>query len=154
MRERFLYNFDRSKVGFLKCQIVGATQYKGQVLTFHALIDGKWMYSDLPIHAFCRNKNFESLSIQVGSLYNIETEEVCCGQLFGIGHDIGVYTGDTFIGASYETSFDFPSENRLLHLVCMEDGEFRLVPNHKVCFDFRGGEKLPDFQKQRAIWRI
>lgn len=60
VRERFMYNFDVSKTGFLKCQIVGATQYKGQVLTFHALVDGKWMYSDLPIHAFCRNKKFES----------------------------------------------------------------------------------------------
>ncbi len=52
----YLYNGDKISTSS-NVEIIGVSTYLNQTLTFHALIDKQWLYSNLPITAFYTNNS-------------------------------------------------------------------------------------------------
>ena len=55
--------------------------------------------------------------------------------------------------AGYIASIDWYCGNDLLHFIALANGQFALLPSHKIMFG-DGDEPLPDYEKLRAEWRV
>ncbi len=151
VKESFLYNGDLTKTDLIPAEIVGISSYKNQAITFHVLINGQYLYSDLPITSFCSKQttamdlsdlcysNCESLPIDVFKL-NFNTVEV------------KFKNQNIFICGEYILSIDFYEGNDLLHLILLNNGNFCLMPNHKV--NFGNKQQLSDYKKNKQTWII
>ena len=57
------------------------------------------------------------------------------------------------VRAGYIASIDWYCGNDLLHFIALANGQFALLPSHKIMFG-DGDEPLPDYEKLRAEWRV
>lgn len=153
---KYLYNNDPEIQSSSDVEIIGVSTYLNQTLTFHALINKQWLYSDLPITAFYLNDS------EIGSLDLSDLSNVNCDTL-----EIDNFTFDQFLNkpigvliknkkiwlsGTYITSFDFYTGNELVHLVLLDNGLFGLFPNHKI--NFNNQKELPDYKKNKFIWKL
>ncbi len=151
VHERFLYDGDESKTGYASAEIIGISSYLGQALTFHALIDGQYLYSDLPVSAFTAKKT-KPRELKDLCYSNCESLPI---DAFRLPFDKAmVYFKERkeWESGTYLLSIDFYEGNDLSHLVRLDTGELCLMPNHKISC---GGEKqLADYKKCRTTFRI
>ena len=54
---KYLYDMDETMIGLTVCKIIGISAYKGFPLTFHILVEDKYMFSNIPIFAFGGTKS-------------------------------------------------------------------------------------------------
>ena len=156
--ESYLYDGDTSKKDVLDCTIIGASTYIGQPITFHVLIQGRYLYSDLPINSIIHGLPFtqtiKNFSIDELSHVVCDTLELDNFTLKNINQEISVFFREknAWIKGQYVTSFDFYTGNELVHLIKLENGLFSLSPNHKI--NWLGENFLPDYKKNKTIWKF
>lgn len=140
---------------FMNATIIGVSSYVGYPLTFHVLVDNKYLYSDIPISAFSHG------------VPGTEISDMSLKGCFCPAHEIENFTfeilkdskiscyypaEDKWIMGEYITSFDFYTDNISMHLVKLSNGRFGLVPNHKI--NFKGEFILADFKKSHIDHRV
>lgn len=156
IQDKYLYNNDNDIKSSSDVEIIGVSTYLGQTLTFHALINKQWLYSDLPITAFyIDNKSIDDYNLSDLSNVTCETLEL---DNFTFEHffnkNISVYLKNKriWVTGTYITSFDFYTGNELVHLVLLDNGLFGLFPNHKI--NFNNKTELPNYKKNKFIWKL
>jgi len=154
LREEFLYNGDNSRIGNLvDAEVIGVSSYIGFPITFHLLIGNQYLYSDIPIHSFCYKIPTIQYSLETLSYENSVAHEI---EVFKLIHlkdkNVSVYFKDIskWENGIYMMSFDYYTDNRSLHLVRLDNGQFCLIPNHKI--NFANNQILTDFSKNRMSW--
>lgn len=155
--ESFLYNGDISKKNIINGEIIGVSSYPNQTLTFHILVDGKYLYSDMPIHSFIWKPINNDVNYELDDLVysNCETLPIDNFTLdCFINTEVSVYLKrlGNWISGEYITSFDFYEGNDSCHLIKLENGYFTLAPNHKI--NWSGNEILSDYLKNKKTWKI
>lgn len=154
--EKYLYNCDSSFSGIVPAVVVGASSYVGQAITFHLMVENKWLFSDLPITSFKSvGKIGKENNLQDSSSILCETDALECFSLGNypcvsvlIGHE---KEGRRWATGKYHMSFDFPSGNQNVHLLELISGDFVLAPNYRI--NWKNEESLPDYKKNRHNWR-
>jgi hypothetical protein len=156
--ESYLYDGDTTKECLLDCTVIGASTYFGQPITFHVFVEGKYLYSDLPINSIVHGNPFKNTiseyDIHDLSHINCSTLELDNFTFKNIINEISVYfkNKNKWLLGQYITSFDFYTGNELVHLVKLENGLFALAPNHKI--NWKGENELADYKKNKTIWKI
>jgi hypothetical protein len=158
VENRYLYDMQNVE-GYSVCEIMGISAYLHQPLTFHILIDKKYIYSNIPIVALSliaiqpiTNKipndvlshvNCPDISIEMVQFNSLKDKKASC-YLRKIDK---WYKID-----NYYFAIDFYEDNEFLHFVALENGQFALIPNHKI--NLGGETKLEPYKKSRQDWSI
>lgn len=131
----------------LKCKIIGIQAYKNSSPTFQILIEDSYLFSDIPIEWVThkkevknseflhQNKKCPSYKIEVFYHSLFKNRRVAFYDLIRKKYFHGVYL----------LSFDFYTDNEMLHIIKGDDGYFYISPNHKI--NWSGNEFLPDYKK-------
>lgn len=159
LKEKYLYDMDESKKGFLEASLIGVSSYQGSCLTFHVLIkESGALFSYIPIDAFLHpilnadkvsDYSYKELDYHFCTSDSIEVFE-----LVAMNRPLHVWirNGEHFDKwkASYIFTVDWPEGNTLQHFVLLESGQYALVPNHKL--STINAESLPKYKKLRQEW--
>ena len=155
--EKYFYNLDESKTGWLKAKIIGLISYPGSSLALHVVIEETGaIFTYLPLdsvrpketdlmqfdyHAldyeFCHHPNMVGFSLEHLRLSKLVVFIKSNDELFGLCAD-------------YICTLDWPDDNFLQHFVKLENGQFAAVPNHKILVNASG--PLPEYKKLRHRW--
>lgn len=153
--KKFLYNLETNDEVLVDAEIIGVSAYVGQPLTFHVLIEGHSIFSDIPIHALCKHE-------PIGALNKILLPHINCPD-----YNIDVFIlndlkskvpvayfkkSNTWLVGTYLFTVDFFKENELMHLLLLVNGQFAFVPNHKI--NWNNKLELPDYKKLKQNWSI
>lgn len=154
VKEEYLYDGDITRKGKYKSgKVVGVSTYVDFPITFHVLIEGAYLYSDLPITALVHKPNEVLYSLQTLSHVLCKKYEIDCYHLEAFDtKEVAVYfkAMKEWIHGKYMMSFDFYTDNELVHLIKMNDGNFCLAPNHKI--NWNNETKLSDYKKNHIVF--
>lgn len=159
VKEEFLYNLDGArKGGLLPCSIFAISSYPGSAPTFKILIDGGYAFSYIPIHALLASNEVKSPQLEHGDLvyHNCPMTEICVNRFDTLAKSqIRAYfkTLKIWLKAKYLLTVDWYMGNDLLHLLELENGQFAMLPHHKVRFA-DSTEPFPHFKKLKYEWRV
>jgi hypothetical protein len=132
-----------------KCEIIGVSTYINQPITFTILIEKSWLYSNIPINWLFHNKNIDDIDVKFDNLRGINCPKLEIDYfILNKLNDVKVNIDNKWVSGFYKCSFDFYSDNELLHLISLYNGQFGLFPNNRLSFN---KEELPKFKKQRNI---
>lgn len=155
VRQEYLYDMDANyKDKYSTGQIVGITAYKGQTLTFEILVEGKYMYSNMPITSFCSQERTSILSFKSLANVNCPRHKI---DVYRLNLE-KVYVGCYFKGTNqwkfgeYVLTVNFYTDNELLNLIKLDGGEYALVPNHKI--NWNADSELSDYKKSHQNWSL
>lgn len=130
-----------------KCEIIGVSTYYNQPITFTILIEKSWLYSNIPIDWLFHDNNVNSIKFDNIRGIICPKLEIDCFSLDKL-NKVKVFINNEWVSGLYKYSFDFYTDNELLHLIALENGQFGLFPNNKLSFN---KEELPKFKKQRSL---
>ena len=145
----FLYDGDQTRSRAVPAIIIGAVTYLDQPILFHFMVEGRYLYSDLPITAVWGNR----FTLQQASAVLCKTLELECFRFEGfknVSVMIPVGENQEFREGEYLMSFDFPTGNESVHLVRLNQGGMVLAPNYRV--NWKGERELADYLKNRRVW--
>jgi hypothetical protein len=161
VENRVFHNDDPAHEGWTRCSVFCVSSYAGHAPTFGILTDAGAMFSYVPIHRLRHTPPSEPLNgrMELDDLAYHDSRE---GRIVAMAHREIAARGSltaTFkrtgqrMRAGYIASIDWYSGNDLLHFVALANGQFALLPSHKIMFG-DGDEPLPDYEKLRAGWRV
>lgn len=159
VENRVLYNDDPEREGWTPCTIFGISSYVGHAPTFSVLIDNGAVFSYVPIHRLRSLPPRDAYEDRMG-LDDLVYHDSREGRIVATQYQSLVSprmlvatfkrTGRR-CDARYVASIDWYDGNDLLHFVALANGQFALLPSHKLLF---GIGELPDYKKLRAEWRV
>lgn len=153
--ESFLYNNDETKNKYLNGEILGVSTYPNQTMTFNILIDGKYLYSDMPIHSFVwkvPNEKFTLKDLVYSNCDTLPIDNYTFNNFINSEVYVFLKKCGIWIKGEYITSFDFYEGNDCVHLIKLNNGYFTLAPNHKI--NWIGETELSDYKKNKTVWKI
>lgn len=151
------YLYDGLKnIGTIDGVIIGASAYKDYPLTFHILLEGSYLYSDLPLSALLHNdfldKHLSKKSINGKICPKNEIENFQLDLFINKTVSCFFPIENIWIKGEYLTSFDFFTDNLSFHLIKLNNGIFSLVENHKI--NFNGDNILTDYKKSHLNHKL
>jgi hypothetical protein len=145
IEESFLTKQDSDDI--LKCKIIGIQAYKNAFPTLQILIEDSYLFSDIPIEMVFHRKDVKPDNMmhqhKKCPSYKIEVFYHSIFKNRKISF-LNVLKGK-FMAGEYLLSFDFYTDNEMLHLIKGDDGLFYISPNHKI--NWSAKEYLPNFKK-------
>lgn len=164
IRSEFLYDMDPAYEGQDEfCTVYAVSSYKGHYLTFKVLLENGSMFDYIPIHALTHFPSYPN---------RLSLEELMFGKTCP-DFSISVTTHKILKSAAtkracwfpksktwmiidnYICSVDWFLDNQNGHLVVLSNGQFALVPNHKmlVLGDVKADLELLPYKKLRQEWK-
>lgn len=155
--EKFLYDMDVSKRSWVDAKIIGLSSYKGSCLTFHINVkESGAIFSYIPPHAL-RKKDHPGQMFGYRELdyHFCQDDDMVVFELpFLMDRELSVFlrVDDKLkkIAAKYIKTIDWPYANIQQHLVTLSNGQFAVVPNHKLLTG--KSDSLPAYKKLRQDW--
>lgn len=159
VENRVLYNDDPWHKGWTRCTVFGVSSYVGHAPTFSVLTDEGAVFSYVPIHRLRSKPPTDAIEIRMDLddlVYHDSREGrivVTQYQSLAMQRVLSATFKRTgrVCDARYIASVDWYDGNDLLHFVALMNGQFALLPSHKLMF---GICELPDYKKLRAEWRV
>jgi len=153
---RVLFGMDEGKVGLEKCTIFAFTSYKNRAPTFKLLLKDGSLFSFVPIHLiFYKEPEGERYELNDLAWRNCPDLEVTITAPKFLKGDVNIYlvTKDLWLKGEYVCSIDWHRDNLIMHLLKVENGQFAMLPSHKV--KFRDGERdFKEYRKIKDIWEV
>lgn len=121
-----------------------------------AWVENRFLYNDDPTHVVNLNPDSGPLSLEDLVYHNFPDEQLVVHRHSVLeAQDCRAFfkRSGKFMPASYLLTLDWWTGNDLLHLLALQNGQFALLPNHKVRFN-GDTSALPQYQKLRATWRV
>lgn len=149
VRNEYLLDLKDGHGVYQPCEVFAVSSYPGHALTFNVMIDGKYLYHYLPVMALC-SKTGPSLSFTDSTYFNCPSGELSVktfDSLKEVECQVFNRDGTRRCGGTYRTTFDWFLDNELCHLIEQDDGNYSLVPSHKLIFSNDQKLKLPSFKK-------
>lgn len=164
IKAEFLYDMDPSYVGKTEeCTVYAVSSYKGHYPTFKILLESGSLFDYIPIHALMMWDRGASLTLEeltygkVCPDFNITVNvHPYLIEQFAKGCDCFVPThGGWRIIKRYICTIDWFMDNHNAHLVALNNGQFALIPNHKLLFaiGFKNGFRFQPYKKLRQEWK-
>ena len=159
-------NFDTNHQEYTPCEIFTVTCVKDEVLTFNILIHGKFIYSDVPLHALKTHTpifyepehpilELKDLLYHKCPSFNFSLHEFT----FLKEKPLVAYFKDKklYLTGKYLLSLDFFQDNSWLHMIELYNGQLAFLPNHKIIFQHEIPTmdwSFPDFKKLREKFEV
>lgn len=156
VEKSFLFGMDPAFIGqYEPGNIFSLSSYPGEAITFQVLLNNGCLFSYLPIHALAHNDGLTDTPLQLQDLLynNCPAKEICVHAFQHLQGEVTVYLKyqDRWIKGSYLLTVDWYTKNENGHLIALQNGQFALVPNHKI--KFRNiGEGFPPYRTLKQQW--
>lgn len=158
VRNALLYDNPKLNDSWSFCTVIGVSSYPGHAPTFTILTDAGGVFSYVPAHHLRLGATLTGPELDLSQLvyHNCPTAEVAV-----VTHSylkqlsarcFERQTGQWF-QARYVCTLDWYTDNKLLHLLLLDNGQIALQPNHKVLFGFSVCD-LPEYKKMRGTWLV
>jgi hypothetical protein len=151
VRAEFLYNMDPAKVGELRrCTVFTVSSYTGSAPTFQILLEDGAVFSYVPPHALV-NPPVAEPQLELADLvyHDAKSVEVAVQAFDVLRGPVLAYfkRRDLWLAGSYLFTIDWYTGNEMLHVVVLANGQYALLPSHKLKF----GDHPPGFEPYKKI---
>lgn len=156
VREKFLYDMDATKTGYIPAKVIGFSSYPGHALTLTVLLDDGSLFCYLPFDAFTTKQNATIYFYDVLVYHNCPEGELAVSVLDTLPEDVHVFLkkANAWVSGKYVATIDWYTGNDLLHLVLLSNGQLAAMPNHKVKFGASAPKEFPAYKKIHQEWVI
>lgn len=146
VRRQYLYNQERGFDEYEPCVVFGACSIPGRALTFHCLLENGAQITRLPISAFCTHPHGQYAGISQLELWDCFSYHITCHEYAFLKNCLVVAfpSNNVDVGGNYLCTFDWHSSNlaenpgdvgfKQAHLIRLDDGNFCLMPNNRICW--------------------
>jgi hypothetical protein len=159
VRAEYLYDMDPAHIGeVVPCWAFAVSSYEGSVLTFEVLLDNGSMFSYMPPTALidpARARGQEVLDLKDLASVNCPSGDICVHRYRALEGTVQGYfkQRDRWLAGDYLCTIDWYQNNQLVHLIALENGQYALLPSHKVLFG-DGTRVLPGYRKMHSVWQV
>lgn len=162
--ESLLHNMDPAKTELVPCEIMGLSSYKGTAPTAQILVQGSYVFSDVPLHLLfaraARPKKPLGLNVLVYNNSPDDHIDLSCNPHLARGacqvflvKMAAKNDAQKWMSGTYLATIDWHRDNLNAHLIALENGQFALQPQHKISFN-DGPRALPPYRKLKTDWIV
>jgi hypothetical protein len=158
VRAEYLYNMDSARVGELRpCTAFAISSYVGQAPTFQILLGDGAVFSYVPPNALVDPDRRAEPTLELGDLvyHDCKHTEISVHDVGGLRGEVLAYfkKRDLWMKGEYRFTVDWYTGNEMLHCIALANGQFALLPSHKIKFgDHEQG--FEPYKKIRREWRV
>jgi hypothetical protein len=154
VRAEYLYGMDPARVGEVRpCKVFAVSSYTGSTPTFQILLEDGAVFSYLPPNALVDPGKRKEPELELADLvYHDCKSTPITVQVFDAlrGRMLAYFKRrDLWLGGEYVATIDWFTTNELMHVLALDNGQYALLPSHKVKF----GDHAPGFEPYRKIRR-
>lgn len=159
VREEFLFDMDARYEGQLESGTLFAlSSYPGHAPTFKILLDNGAIFSYIPVHALLNpSLNLPPKKLTLNDLvyHDCPLPEISIDYFDSLKGNVSVYFKrlGVWIDGDYIFTVDWYTGNDLLHFIALENGQYALVPSHKVKFG-NSDRTFPPYKKLHQQWTV
>jgi hypothetical protein len=158
VRAEYLYDMDPSHKGELvPATVFAVSSYAGHAQTFQVLVGDGGLFSYLPPTALVDPAKRREPELELEDLVysNCAPGPICVHRFEALAGPMQAYfrRRDLWLAGTYQWTLDWYEDNRLAHLIALENGQFALLPSHKVKFGDTE-RSLPPYRKLHAEWKV
>lgn len=150
-RAEFLYNMDPAKVGELRpCTVFAVSSYVGSAPTFQLLLPDGAVFSFVPPHALVHPPAAEpQLDLADLVYHDAKSVDIVVQAFDALRGPVLAYFKhrDLWLAGTYLFTIDWYTGNEMLHAVALANGQYALLPSHKLKF----GDHPPGFEPYKKI---
>lgn len=164
--EALLYNMDPARTALVPCEIIGLSSYPGNAPTAQILVEGSFVFSDVPLHLLFNKRLVAPPENPLG--LEILVHDKCPDGAIDLSFNphlardkCSVYFSrmetakdeERWMSGTYRVTVDWFRDNLCAHLVSLDNGQFALQPQAKISFN-GGPRKLPDYRRLECGWWV
>ncbi|MBY0359890.1 MAG: hypothetical protein K2W82_17940 [Candidatus Obscuribacterales bacterium] len=158
IRLEYLYDMDPAYLGqFRNCTVFALSSYEGHVPTFKILLDDGTVFAYIPATALVHGTESKDPQLELCELvyHNCPSGNFCINSFAELQGPVNVFIKQKglWLEGEYILTMDWYEGNDLLNLVALANGQYALLPFHKVKFK-NGPREFSRFKKLRQIWTI
>jgi hypothetical protein len=158
VRAEYLYDMDPAHKGELvPATVFAVSSYAGHAQTFQVLLGDGGLFSYLPPTALVDPQKRQEPELELEDLVysNCAPGPICVHRFEALAGPMQAYfrRRDLWLAGVYHWTIDWYEDNRLAHLIALENGQFALLPSHKVKFG-DAERSLPPYRKLHAEWKV
>ncbi|HSD87012.1 MAG TPA: hypothetical protein VLB44_05835 [Kofleriaceae bacterium] len=150
----YLYGMDPARVGEVRrCNVFAVSSYTGSTPTFQILLEDGAVFSYLPPNALVDPTKTGEPHLELADLvyHDCKSTPICVHSFDALRGRVLAYfkRKDLWLGGDYVVTIDWFTTNELMHVLALDNGQYALLPSHKVKF----GDHPPGFEPYRKIRR-
>ncbi len=155
---KLLFDLASECEGMLPCQIFSLAAYPQESITFQILLEDGSLFSYVPLHLLYHKPPETSDLLELVDVvyHNCPDSTLCIHRFEHLrGDRVNCFfkRRQCWLSGDYLFTIDWYSANDLLHLIQLHNGQFALLPNHKVKF-LNGELRFQPFKKLHATWKV
>ena len=155
---KLLFDLDFEISGILPCQICSLATYPQEALTFQILLEDGSLFSYVPLHLLYHKPLKSSQALELSDLvyHNSPDATLCIHRFELLSREVVncFFKRQQFwLVGNYLFTIDWYWGNDLLHFIQLQNGQFALLPSHKVKF-LNGEPQFQPFKKLHATWKV
>jgi hypothetical protein len=151
VRAEYLYNMDPAHVGqWRRCVAFTVSSYVGNAPTFQILLEDGAVFSYVPPSALGDNVT-DPLELADLVYHDCKSVEIAVQAFDALRGPVLAYfkRRDEWRPGSYLFTIDWYAGNEMLHCVALANGQYALLPSHKLKF----GDHPPGFEPYKKLRR-
>jgi hypothetical protein len=154
VRAEYLYNMDPARVGQLRrATAFTVSSYVGSAPTFQILLGDGAVFSYVPPSALVDPEKKADPQLDLDELVYHDCKSVDVSiHVFGVlrGPVLAYFKKrDLWLAGTYNFTIDWYTGNEMLHCISLVNGQYALLPSHKLKF----GDHRPGFEPYKKIRR-
>lgn len=159
VRKEFLFGMDPAHVGqYVPCAAFAVSSYAGSAPTFKILLSDGAVFSYVPPSALCDVEHRDpsrELSLDELVYLNCPAGAFCVHRFEALVGECLAYfkARDVWMNARYLFTIDWYTGNDLLHAVALDNGQYAMLPHHKLKFGAHAAGFEP-YRKMRRTWAV
>ncbi len=155
---KLLFDLDDQTHGILPCQIFSLATYPQEAPTVQILLEDGSIFSYVPLHLLYHKLPESNDLLELNDLvyHNCPDSTLCIHRFEHLSHDVVncfFKHKQRWLVGDYQFTIDWYCANDLLHFMQLQNGQFALLPNHKVKF-CNGDRHFQSFKKLHATWKV
>jgi hypothetical protein len=158
LKKEFLYDLDPSYEGeFVEGTIFAISSYPGEAPTFQILLSDGCLFSYMPIQAMQKTAEPVANPLESDDLvFRNSPSSMIVVTHYGYlqGDVLGFFRRSSrWLKGVYMSTVDWFDDNEQFHLISLENGQYALLPNHKLKFRSQV-PSFPHYKKLHKTWRV
>ena len=141
----------------LPCQIIGLCVYKNETITFLIMLDDGEVFAYIPFHYLIHKESTEK-QYALNDLIPINSPSynISINPIETLEGDVSVYMKNhhVWLSGQYICTIDYYEDNELFNLIKLENGQFAMIPFHKMKFKSLSTiqKSFKNYKKQRNTY--
>lgn len=152
VRAEYLYNMDPTRIGELRCcRAFTVSSYVGAAPTFQILLDDGAVFSYVPPNALVGVQREPVLALDDLVYHDCKSVDIAVQAFDALRGTVLAYfkKRDLWLEGTYLFTIDWYTGNEMLHCISLVNGQYALLPSHKLKF----GDHSPGFEPYKKIRR-